>query len=159
MQLIEERLGPVREAEVEVHVEDCLNCQDRLEGLTARQPWEDRDTQEATGEYNLIAGPSPTALHEETSGPEEVTTPDEVTATHAPGGGRRDAHRDGPRAPFRSGRPTIAGYAIKEKIGEGGMGVVYLARQIGLNRPVAIKMIRGGEPAPARALRPVPDRG
>jgi hypothetical protein len=33
--LIEERLGPVREAEIEAHVEACPLCQDRLERLTA----------------------------------------------------------------------------------------------------------------------------
>ncbi len=34
--LIEERLGPVRESEIESHVEDCPACQDQLERLTAR---------------------------------------------------------------------------------------------------------------------------
>jgi serine/threonine protein kinase len=43
--------------------------------------------------------------------------------------------------------PEIPGYELREKLGEGGMGVVFLAQQIGLNRPVAIKMIRGGSQA------------
>jgi hypothetical protein len=48
--LIEERLGPVREAEIEVHVEACPICQDQLERLTARRAWDkdDRDTHEAS---------------------------------------------------------------------------------------------------------------
>jgi serine/threonine protein kinase/tetratricopeptide (TPR) repeat protein len=46
-------------------------------------------------------------------------------------------------------RPSIPGYEVLEKIGEGGMGVVYLARQTGLNRMVAVKMIRGGQQARA----------
>jgi tetratricopeptide (TPR) repeat protein len=39
-------------------------------------------------------------------------------------------------------KKTLAGYEIREKLGEGGMGVVYLAHDATLNRPLAIKVIR-----------------
>jgi tetratricopeptide (TPR) repeat protein len=42
-----------------------------------------------------------------------------------------------------SGLPRVASYDLLDLLGEGGMGVVYRAWQRGLNRPVAIKMIRG----------------
>ena len=42
------------------------------------------------------------------------------------------------------GLPRIPGYELLAKLGQGGMGVVYKARQLGLNRLVAVKMIRGG---------------
>ena len=45
---------------------------------------------------------------------------------------------------------TIAGYEIQEQINEGGMGVVYRARQPTMNRFVALKMIRS-EKQPTRA--------
>ncbi len=49
--------------------------------------------------------------------------------------------------------PAIPGYTIEGRLAQGGMGVVYRARQDRLNRPVALKMILSGEHAGAEERR------
>ena len=48
--------------------------------------------------------------------------------------------------------PVVPGYEIVQEVGRGGMGIVYQARQLGLARTVALKMVSTGLKADSKDL-------
>jgi tetratricopeptide (TPR) repeat protein len=169
--LLEEELDEVRRVEIGDHIEVCDPCQDRLERLTtgkhgnrcaddqttdgaselkgARTESSPRLDLDKTHEHEAVAPVSRTSSTPayETD-PGAITSnlpddPDKSTQSISEPPRRQTCSAMNPPSAW----PGIPGYELLEKLGEGGMGVVYLARQVGLNRFVAVKMIRGGSQA------------
>ncbi len=102
------------------------------------------------------AVPEPVAAASGTQAPAAISSPDEETAAGDVSAGTH-ATRATPPPPSDAGAaealPEIEGFLIKEEIGAGGMGRVFLAYDNQLDKDVAIKVLRSVDPEAQEQLQ------
>jgi hypothetical protein len=136
LQFLDGKLNAEDEAMILAHLEDCPGCQEHLERLTGDRPLSGEGSPVETVQTDLASAKE----LNDAKAPQADDADRMATASGA------DPETDQVRRkPAPADWPIIPGYDVLQRLGEGGMGVVYKARHRPLNRTVALKMISEGK--------------
>jgi serine/threonine protein kinase/cell fate (sporulation/competence/biofilm development) regulator YmcA (YheA/YmcA/DUF963 family) len=144
--LSDEQLSPAEFEAIEAHLEKCPLCQGKL------NDWMRHSTSQGAQSQNVVRQSADKPYRNYLDRLGEARPPTGAITPEIANGAEGTVPPSPAGESDTEALPNIPGYEIRDVLARGGMGIIYKARHIRLNRIVALKMLLDGKHAGADDL-------